>query len=379
MTRETLLRILDLARWAPSGDNTQPWRFEIVADDHVVVHGFDTRDHCVYDFDGRPSQMAIGALLENMAIAASANSLAAEALRQADSPDTAPRFDVQLSSAPNAQPDPLAEHIPTRSVQRRPLSTRQLTPAEKSALESAVGATFRVKWFEGLADRSKVARLLWTSAHIRLTIPEAYAVHRSVIAWGTRFSEDRVPDQAIGLDPLAIKLMAWVMKSWERVEFFNTYLGGTILPRVQLDFLPGLMCAAHFALIANERPTSIEDFVAAGRAMQRFWLTASRLGLQLQPEMTPLIFSSYARQGTRFSQTATAIETSRAIDRRFAALLGEEQSRLATFFGRIGHGKVAAARSTRLPLEKLMISKEGKGDALAARDDAAARQARQSV
>jgi hypothetical protein len=173
--------------------------------------------------------------------------------------------------------------------------------------------------------------------------------------------------------------MAWVMKSWERVEFFNTYLGGTILPRVQLDFLPGLMCAAHFALIANERPTSIEDFVAAGRAMQRFWLTASRLGLQLQPEMTPLIFSSYARQGTRFSQTATAIETSRAIDRRFAALLGEEQSRLATFFGRIGHGKVAAARSTRLPLEKLMISKEGKGDALAARDDAAARQARQSV
>jgi nitroreductase len=22
-------QILDLARWAPSGDNTQPWRFEI--------------------------------------------------------------------------------------------------------------------------------------------------------------------------------------------------------------------------------------------------------------------------------------------------------------------------------------------------------------
>ena len=27
-SRETLLKILDLARWAPSGDNTQPWRFD---------------------------------------------------------------------------------------------------------------------------------------------------------------------------------------------------------------------------------------------------------------------------------------------------------------------------------------------------------------
>ena len=35
-SRETLLKILDLARWAPSGDNTQPWRFEIVADDHIA-------------------------------------------------------------------------------------------------------------------------------------------------------------------------------------------------------------------------------------------------------------------------------------------------------------------------------------------------------
>lgn len=62
--------ILDVARWAPSGDNTQPWRFEIVDKLHFIVHGFDTRDHCVYDLDGHPSQMAIGALLENIEIAA---------------------------------------------------------------------------------------------------------------------------------------------------------------------------------------------------------------------------------------------------------------------------------------------------------------------
>ena len=64
--------ILEIARWAPSGDNTQPWRFEILDDRRFVVHGFDTRDWCLYDIDGRPSQIALGALLENIAIAGSA-------------------------------------------------------------------------------------------------------------------------------------------------------------------------------------------------------------------------------------------------------------------------------------------------------------------
>jgi hypothetical protein len=55
-----LEQILDLARWAPSGDNTQPWRFVIEADNRVAVHGRDTRDHCVYDLDGHASQVALG-------------------------------------------------------------------------------------------------------------------------------------------------------------------------------------------------------------------------------------------------------------------------------------------------------------------------------
>ena len=71
MTRDTFTRILDLALWAPSGENTQPWRFEVVDDRHVRVHGFDTRDHVLYDYDGPPSHIAHCALLATMPLAAS--------------------------------------------------------------------------------------------------------------------------------------------------------------------------------------------------------------------------------------------------------------------------------------------------------------------
>ena len=58
MSSNKLLDILDLARWAPSGDNTQSWRFEIIADDGIAIHGHDTRKDVIYDLDGHTSHMA---------------------------------------------------------------------------------------------------------------------------------------------------------------------------------------------------------------------------------------------------------------------------------------------------------------------------------
>lgn len=347
-------QILDLARWAPSGDNTQPWRFEIVDERHVVVHGFDTRDHCVYDLDGHSSQIAVGALLETIAIAASGHGLQTHIVRRPDTPETHLLFDISFAADPGIQPNPLIPLIPLRSVQRRALRTRSLTSEEKQALAASAGQGWRVIWLEGPAGRWRAARLMFANAKLRLTLPEAYAVHRSVIEWNARFSEDRVPDQAVGLDPLTLKLMRWVMQSWRRVEFFNTYLAGTLAPRIQLDLIPALACGAHFVIVAERPPETLDDHVAAGRAMQRFWLTATRLGLQLQPELTPLIFAGYVRAGRRFSAAPGAWERAQRLAARLEGLIGTAQCQRAVFMGRIGAGQAPRARSTRLPLARLL-------------------------
>lgn len=345
-------KILDLARWAPSGDNTQPWRFEIVNDRHIVVHGFDTRDHCIYDLDGHASQLAIGALLETMAIAASAHGLRAVVHRREDAPEHRPVFDVALEPDPAVTPDPLIDFIRSRSVQRRPFSTQPLSTSQKRALAAAAGPDCDVLWLETWAERRRAARLMFDNAKLRLTLPEAYQVHRDIIEWGARFSIDRVPDQAVGLDPLTLKLTRWVMASWDRVRFFNRYLLGTLTPRLQLDLLPGLACAAHFALIFHKSPQTIDDFVTAGRTVQHFWLTATQLGLQLQPEMTPLIFSRYARDERAFSSSPHAAPTARRIRHDFERAFGPAVEN-AIFVGRIGRAPAARARSLRQPLSQL--------------------------
>jgi nitroreductase len=346
--------ILEMARWAPSGDNTQPWRFEVVDDTHVTVYGHDTREHCVYDLDGHPSQIAHGAMLETLAIAATIHGLRADIERRSDTPDSHPVYDIVLVPA-QIEPDPLLPYVTERRVQRRPLQTTPLSDDEKNALARAVGKAYQIVFFSGRSERWRFARLMFSNARLRLTMPEAYTVHRDIIEWQAQFSEDRVPDQALGLDAMTLKLMRRVMTSWQRVQFFNTWLAGHLTPRLEMDLLPGMLCAAHFAIVVREPPQTIDDYVAAGRAVQRFWLTATQLGLQVQPELTPLIFSRYVREDTAFSALPGAAETARGLSARLKQLLGAHgvSTERVVFMGRTGHGKAALSRSLRLPLNAL--------------------------
>lgn len=348
-----ITQILDLARWAPSGDNTQPWRFEVVGEHHVVIHGFDTRAHCVYDLRGGPSQLSLGALIETLSIAASGQGLAVSTQRRAEMPDTTPTFDVRFNPDATITADPLIPCITTRSVHRKPMGARALTASEKQALDASVGAAHRVEWIEGFGNKLRVARLMFDNAKLRLTLPEAYRTHRDVIEWNARHSEDRVPDQALGIDPLTARLMQFVLKSWGRVEFFNRYLAGTWGPRIQMDFIPSLACGAHIVIKAQRKPQGIDDFVAAGRAVQRFWLTATHLGLFQQPEMTPLIFGNYVRDGTPFTGVPKRQAQAQDLERAAREVIGTDIDR-AVWMSRIGAGTTPFARSMRRPLRQLM-------------------------
>lgn len=345
--------IIESARWAPSGDNMQTWRFEAINTTHFVVHGYDTREHCVYDLQGHASQLAIGTLLENIAIAASNFGCKAEFQLRENMPETQPTIDVTLVEDATISPEPLFPYLPIRSVQRRALKTVPLSAEQKIALQQAVGDFYTVQWVEGFKSRWQAALLMYKNGKLRLILPEAFPTHSTVIEWNARFSDDKIPDQAVGLDPIATRLMKWAMKSWNRVNFLNTYLAGTLLPRIELDLLPGLFCAAHFALVAKEKPQAMQDYLTAGRALQRFWLTATQLDLQLQPEMTPLIFSGYIREKLVFTQKASAAAYAEKLSYRLIRLLGESESKRAVFLGRIGQGKPAYARSLRLSVKQL--------------------------
>jgi hypothetical protein len=241
------------------------------------------------------------------------------------------------------------------------MSNRLLSVREKGSLEKVLGSSYRILWLEGFDTKMRVARLMFNNAKLRLTLPEAYEVHRRIIQWNSRFSEDKVPDQSLGIDPVTARLMRWVLSSWKRVKFFNTFLAGTLAPRIQMDFIPSLACGAHFVILGNHAAKDIDDYINAGRAVQRFWLTATRLGLQLQPEITPLIFSRYVRNELEFTKEKKLAQSAKSLSDQTEHLIGSEETSRAIFMGRIGMGSAPWSRSLRLSLSQLKSSSDNSG------------------
>ncbi len=353
-----IARILDLARWAPSGDNTQPWRFEILDEHSFLIYANDTRDWCVYDLDGRASQTAVGALLETIQIAASKEGLNVSFNQTEKSSEENPIIEVKLVNAAGEQvTDLLFPFIKIRCTQRRALSGKVLTQSEKEQLEASVGDGFKLIWLEGQSNKWQMAKLLFRNAQIRLTIEEAYKVHKRIIDWNSQFSKDKIPDRAVGLDPFSLKMMRWAMQSWERVTMLNTWFAGTWIPRIQLDLLPAMQCGAHFIIVSDNKLETIDDYISGGRAMQRFWLTSARLGLQFQPEMTPLIFSRYVNESENFTQPFTkntqAYQQAEKLAVDLEIIVGKKIKGYSVFMGRVGKGRIPISRSIRLSIGEL--------------------------
>ena len=184
-------------------------------------------------------------------------------------------------------------------------------------------------------------------------------MHQRVIDWTRRDSPTGIPAQAVGLDPLTLRTMRWAMQSWDRMNGLNR-LTGTMAAAMQLDLGPGLRCAGFFCL-RPAVPISEEDrparLLRAGEAIQRFWLTATMLGLALQPNLATLIFAHYGQAGLPFTKDAAVRAKAVRLAQAFRDVTGAEPDSMV-FLGRIGepHPRPPAARSGRRSMAELMTT-----------------------
>lgn len=351
-----LLSILDLARWAPSGDNEQPWRFEILGKDKVRIHLNYQPGRNVYEYaDGRPIWLAAGGLLETMDIAASQYGYTCH--YSMETPEDGGTPSILVSLFQNTRPtDPLVHFVKTRSVNRWPYRQQPLDAKEKALLEQAAGKELTIQWFETHAERWAITRLNMMATRLRLGIVECHGIHKNAVNFKSQHAQFGLPASAIGLDPLTVRIMRWANAEWWRTKLLNRYLGGAIAASLQLDITPGMKAGAHFILRwRDDKPDRpLEDWIRIGRQMQRFWLTAESLGLSLQPSFAPVIFAHGAGQQRIWRERRTA-EKAKRIGERLESLLGCSADAVV-FPGRIGRARaLPQSRSTRLSLDEMIL------------------------
>lgn len=357
--KTTLDRILETARWAPSGDNSQPWRFEQAGEHSVRVHLQDQSSHDVYDFDGRPTLLSGGMLLETMRLAARREGRGFELECTSIEGDRC-QIDVSFPVHQGIDLDPLVDFVRARSVDRRPYQLSELTETQRRELEATLGDGLEIHWLTTLSERLRFARINATCSALRLRLPEAGAVHERVLDFRDGSSVEGIPIGALGLSAPMRRAVRLGIENPD-IASFVTRMIGTGGPTLEFDILPGLFCSAHFFITSKTRlhrdhTNAATELLRAGMSLQRFWLRTTSLGLALQPSVAPLSFAYHTEHGRSFGHAPGCDERAKRLSSELRDL-SRRDSEHFVFAGRVGvpQAKLPAARSLRHPLSELLV------------------------
>jgi sulfur-carrier protein adenylyltransferase/sulfurtransferase len=349
--------ILRAARWAPSGDNGQPWRFDVLGDDTVALHLPPPSGVNIYEYrNGEPLLLAGGMLLESLRIAATAHGRRME--WRIEGSGWPSRIVVRFTPAADLAVDGLYSCLGLRSVSRWRFRTRPLRDQDHTALTEALGERLIVDWYPRRSQRWQFARLAALATDIRLRAPEAFPIHRGVIDWQRRLSPTGIPAGAVGLNRPTLLLMRWAMRNWSRTHLLNR-LGSTTMAALQMDYVPILSSGACFSMQWAQPAPTAEDrtlsLLQAGERLQRFWLTATRLGLVLQPLLAMLIFADYGEKSLVFTSDTRVQGKAVSLATSFRRVFGSGPGNFV-FMGRIGEprSRQPGCRSVRRSLNELV-------------------------
>lgn len=147
---EQIKKILLAAILAPSGENSQPWRFRVSGNKIELFNNPDS-DQSLYNTGQYGSLVACGAALENLVITASAEGLKANVALLPQAGDRNLVATIELATAP-VVPDPLCKYIGHRVTNRKAYTATPLSDHELRQLK--ISGQIRLT-----SDRSQIKQL----------------------------------------------------------------------------------------------------------------------------------------------------------------------------------------------------------------------------
>lgn len=276
---------IEIARYAskaPSGHNTQPWRFRIADDQITVLPDFESALPIV-DKDNRELFISLGCAVENLCIAASELGYETEVLERGVTGIT-----VKLLKAHVSMKDPLFRYIEKRQTNRSIYDGNKITGTILGQLQSMRTESHTQLYFAeintSLADT--IAEYILKGNEYQMS---DMAFKNELLSW-MRFNRKQIETSPDGLSYLV---------------FGNPPLPQLLAkPIVNLFLKPDvqnksdkkkIQSSSHF-VICTTRQNTIEEWIDLGRTLQRFLLKATACGIACAFVNQPCEITAFAAE-----------------------------------------------------------------------------------
>ena len=338
---------------APSPGNRQPWRFRWDGE-RLWMQEHPDRAAYLLDTSRRATHVALGAALENVAVAAAHRGWRARAEVFPRPRDPSVVASVWFEPSGDVEADAsLFPHLAERVTNRRPgarglLSAREVT----GLLDAARIRGARLDLLTGDEELAEVGRVVGAGERLRFLCQELHRELMQTVRWTPEEADrtrDGVPLAALEMSPLQEAALRFAARA--DVAAALRELGGGRAFGERAERAVAGASAVGLITVGGATPAGA---VRGGRAVERVWLEATGMGLWLHPitALTYMFDMLASSAGTVFSgQERAELEQ---LKERFDALFpaAREGTRLLLF--RLGRGEGPTARSRRLPLEEVL-------------------------
>lgn len=341
---EACRALLAAAIQAPSGDNTQPWRFVIEDGDRIAFLLDPTRDPSPMNSGQRMARIAIGAALENLWRTAERNGWSVSEVESSGEALAVLQV-VGAGMAPTADPV-----IAQRTTNRKPYDGRPV-PAEVLAALAHQTPPLQGVVTHWIVGRERLAELAALIGRCDATMFGEPSMRHAFLA-NVRF--DAAPDAKVeeGLSLGSLELGAadrTALRLMRRLpEWLVRALGARKVFQAKATEL--IASSSGLCVVAATGEDERTDLLV-GRAMQRAWLALTAHGLAAQPMMTLPVLQNALRHGTLELIIALGRDHVESLGRQFRQLVPELGTARPAFLLRFGYAPPPTARVGRRPVE----------------------------
>jgi hypothetical protein len=279
-------RLAHAGSLAPSGDNLQPWSFEIDEDKLLLRHDAQ-RDQSLFNVHQLASFIALGAVIENVTIACTKDNFRATVEYFPNTHDS--NVVARIIFQPGASVDPLVDFLEKRCTNRKPYERGRLDIAARKRLHIDLTRYpgVEISWLYDQGHLKKIGQVVAKADRLIFENERIHGHLFSTIRWNRSEVErtrDGLPIETLELGTVGSCAFR-ALRHWSVVRLLNG-IGFSAMASQQSAMLMRRCSAAGLIAAPDAKPVS---FLRVGQAFQRLWLRATQVNLALQP-MTAVIF-----------------------------------------------------------------------------------------
>lgn len=354
LIKENIKKIIEVAVNAPSGENSQPWRFEVEGN-KIRIFNLLERDQSLYNFGQRGSLVAHGALIENISITAPIFGYSAIINLLPDNKN--PNFIATINLdelLPGQQKDEsLYSCIIKRATNRKPYKKTPLSDEQfkdlkntaSTASEMGEGEVIFIQDSEKMKDVAKAGSVNEQVMFGNKFIHNFFFEH---INW----TEKEELEKRLGF---YIKTLELPPPAQVALRLFRYWPVMNLLNKLGLNKIIAKGNAVNYAnssamMVFSVKNNFPRDFIIAGRLMQRLWLKATAMGLSAQPIAGMLFFMQAIIGGETNKFAPFQIELIKNAYAKIKDVFGINNE-IPVMILRVGYGGEPTARSSKKPPE----------------------------